>query len=135
MNKIESKIMGLAALMVLSFLPIEANAQTSLDSTAVAIRVKTLNTKKAELKKEIETEDKKRDKVVEGVSPEVNERINMEQDSVCLALRSELVSVELELNEIAPNATEAAIIRQYNALKRQNAAEQPASGQATKDER
>lgn len=135
MNKTESKIMGLAALMVLSFLPIEANAQTSLDSTAVAIRVKTLNTRKAELRKEIETEDKKRDKVVEGVSPEVNERINMEQDSVCLALRSELVSVELELNEIAPNATETAIIRQYNALKRQNAAEPPASGQATKEER
>lgn len=86
------------------------------DSTMLALKIKDLNVRKASLQKQIETEDKKRNRVIEGVDPESMELINDRQDSICLALRSQLTDVQLELNELVPDKTVLQLIQQYNVL-------------------
>lgn len=86
------------------------------DSTMIALKIKNLNARKVSLKKQIETEDKKRNRVIAGVDPESLERINDRQDSLCLALRSQLTEVQLELDELVPEKTIQQLIQQYNAI-------------------
>lgn len=86
------------------------------DSAMLALKIKDLNVRKASLQKQIETEDKKRNRVIEGVDPESMELINDRQDSICLALRSQLTDVQLELNELVPDKTVLQLIQQYNVL-------------------
>lgn len=86
------------------------------DSTMIALRIKNLNARKVSLQKQIETEDKKRNRVIAGVVPESLERINDRQDSLCLALRSQLTEVQLELNELVPEKTIQQLIQQYNVI-------------------
>ena len=81
------------------------------DSTVMVIKLKTLNTRKAEIEKLIKTEDGKRDRTVAGVTAETSERINIAQDSICLELRSELVSVNLEIGEIEKKKTSDKILK------------------------
>lgn len=90
------------------------------DSTMLALKIKDLNVRKASLQKQIETEDKKRNRVIEGVDPESMELINDRQDSICLALRSQLTDVQLELNELEPDKTVLQLIQQYNVLSEKN---------------
>lgn len=94
-----------------------AQEKASVDSTATVIKLRTLNQKKDGLAKRIAAEDKKRGQIIDGVSPVSMERINLVQDSICLELRSELVSVELEIKELTPNATANNIIQQFNNLQ------------------
>ena len=68
----------------------------------------------AALQKQITVEDKKRNAVIEGVSPETLEKRNERQDSICLELRSELTDVEIELKELGADNTTAQIALQYN---------------------
>lgn len=99
------KILLLAA-AVLLFATVEAKAQGTAaqkDSTVTAIKIKNLNKRKAQLQKQIAAEDKKRNNVTEGATPETQERRRDRQDSICLQLRSDLVEVELELKEIGAN--------------------------------
>ena len=122
MNKIGAflRVLWLAALAVLTASnPRMAGAQeiTRKDSIVNAIRLQTLKQHQMDLKKKIETEDKKRNRAMEGVSAESLEQMNLVQDSICLELRSELVSVELQMKELAPNAIPAQLIRQYNNLR------------------
>lgn len=123
--------MALTALttVILAMSAGNAWAQQTVDSVAVAIRVKTLESRRASLKAQIKEEDQKRKRVVEGITPEANERLNTVQDSICLELRSQLVSVELELDEVAPTSKQDVWIDQLNALKPSQ--QKPA---ATKDE-
>lgn len=123
--------MALTALttVILAMSAGNAWAQQTVDSVAVAIRVKTLESRRASLKAQIKEEDLKRKRVVEGITPEANERLNTVQDSICLELRSQLVSVELELDEVAPTSKQDVWIDLHNALKTRQ--QKPA---ATKDE-
>lgn len=73
------------------------------DSTLMVIKLKSLNVRKAELEKQIKIEDGKRNRTIAGVSPESAERMNIVQDSICLELRSQLVSVNLEIEEKTNN--------------------------------
>ena len=123
--------MALTALttVILAMSAGNAWAQQTVDSVAVAIRVKTLESRRASLKAQIKEEDQKRKRVVEGITPEANERLNTVQDSICLELRSQLVSVELELGEVAPTSKQDVWTNLHNALKPSQ--QKPA---ATKDE-
>lgn len=91
--------------------PIEKN-----DSTATALRLNTLQNKKKSLQKEIKVQDSKRNKQISGVSAETLEEMNNKQDSLCLALRSELVDVTLEIKELSPSVASPRLINQYNNL-------------------
>lgn len=110
---------GLILAIIAVFDSINASAQekTSADSTATVIKLRALNQKKEGLTKRIATEDKKRNQTIDGVSPISMEQINLAQDSICLELRSELVSVDLEIKELTPNATANNIIQQFNNLQ------------------
>lgn len=103
----------------LVFIYLIVSAQQRLspnDSIMNIVRVKALIENRAELKKQIAVEDAKRNKVINGVTPEVQEAMNDEQDSICLNLRSQLVALELELKELLPDKTSASIISQLNLL-------------------
>ena len=104
-------------------LAVECNAQSQTsqnDSTVNAIKIKNLKNRKAALQKQITVEDKKRNAVIEGVSPETLEKRNERQDSICLELRSELTDVEIELKELGADNTTAQIVQQYNNLIHHN---------------
>ena len=85
------------------------SAQTKADTVKVQIKIKELKQAEATLKKRIETEDKKRNRNIEGVSETSMDEMNLRQDSVCLDLRSQLVDVQLQVKElelsIKPDAT------------------------------
>ena len=101
----------------LSFICLTLSAQQKLspnDSIMNTVRVKVLTEKRTELKKQISIEDAKRNKIINGVTPEVQEAMNDKQDSICLDLRSQLVAVELELKELLPDKTLASVISQLN---------------------
>ena len=89
---------------------------TSNDSIATTVRLHGLQTKKDKLEKEIKIEDSKRNFQITGVSPETLEAMNNRQDSICLALRSELVDVILEIKELSPDVTSPQLLLQYNNL-------------------
>ena len=74
-----------------------ASAQTKADTVKVQIKIKELRQVEATLKKRIETEDKKRNRNIEGVSETSMDEMNQRQDSVCLDLRSQLVDVQLQV--------------------------------------
>ena len=86
-----------------------ASAQTKADTVKVQIKIKELKQAEATLKKRIETEDKKRNRNIEGVSETSMDEMNQRQDSICLELRSQLVDVQLQVKElelsIKPDAT------------------------------
>lgn len=50
------------------------------------------------------------------MTPETLEEMNDRQDSVCLALRSELVDVILEIKENSVDIPSSVLIQQYNGL-------------------
>lgn len=102
-----------------AFLGVEASAQTAPaqnDSIAFALKLKGLQNRKGQLQKEIKVQDAKRNRQIAGVSPETLEEMNIRQDSICLALRSELTDVMLEMREVAPDTLSPAIIQNYNNL-------------------
>ncbi len=107
----------IAILAALGSSTVSAQEKASADSTATIIKLRTLNQKKGGLIKRIAAEDRKRNQTIDGVSSASMEQINLTQDSLCLELRSELVTVELEIKEITPNATVNNIIQQYNNLQ------------------
>lgn len=115
------KRLSIIAVMTIGMMmfSLDSNAQSNTsqnDSTMCAIKIKNLKNRKVTLQKQIAAEDKKRNAVFEGVSPETLERLNERQDSICLELRSELTSVELELKELGAENTNAQIVQQYNNL-------------------
>lgn len=119
--KLSKFIYGMIFGMMLFSLECNASVQTSQnDSIVNAIKIKNLKDRKAELKKRIATEDKKRNTVIEGVSPETLEKIIQRQDSICLELRSELTAVELELKELGADIATTQIAQQLNRLIQSN---------------
>lgn len=86
------------------------------ENTVHALKVKELNLRKANLQKQIKIEDQKRNRTMNGVAAGTQELLNDKQDSICLELRSQLVSVELELKELVPDKTGAIIANRLNSL-------------------
>lgn len=74
-------------------------AQTKADTIKVQIKIKELKQTELALKKSIETEDKKRNQTIEGVSEVSMNEMNERQDSICLDLRSQLVDIQLQIKE------------------------------------
>lgn len=74
-------------------------AQTKVDTIKVQVKIKELKQTELTLKKRLETEDKKRNQTIEGVSEIRMNEINERQDSICLDLRSQLVNVQLQIKE------------------------------------
>jgi len=100
--------MAIAAGLLAAFVPAIAQNpagapnQAAIDRTTVdALKLKELNLRRESLQKQISVEDANRNLSVDGVTPRTQEQINDRQDSVCLELRSQLVAVELELQELA----------------------------------
>ena len=116
-----NRLILLALVGLASLGGLRANAQTKpekTDSIATAIRIKALQQKKQQLRTQIAEADKQRNRHIDGVSAVRLEQINDRQDSICLDLRSQLVTVELELNEITPDKVPATVVQHYNALVR-----------------
>ena len=91
-------------------------ATTGTDSITTAIRLNTLNKQRQDLQDSIKVADAARNASIDGVSPERMEQINDQQDSLCLALRSRLVSVELEIEEITPDRVPSQLLQQYGDM-------------------
>lgn len=111
---------------------------TRNDSIATTLRLNGLQTKRDKLLNEIKTADAKRNKQMTGVAPETLEAMNDRQDSICLALRSELVDVILEIKEISPEVTSPVLLQQYNNLvgkpEQSNSNSNTTAGQSTVDQ-
>lgn len=86
------------------------------DSIARAVKLKNLQTRRVKLQNEIKQQDAKRNRQIPGVSAERLEELNDRQDSICLALRSELTDVNLEIREMGPAVSSPALVQQYNNL-------------------
>ena len=99
-----------------STVPAQDIQDVSQDSTLIALKIKELNARKEALAKQIKAEDAKRNRAVHGVSPETQEILDDKQDSICLALRSQLVAVNLELRELVPDRTTSSIVNYFNDL-------------------
>ena len=116
-----------------------ASAQTKTDTVKVQIKIKELKQTEATLKKRIETEDKKRNRNIEGVSETSMDEMNQRQDSVCLELRSQLVDVQLQVKELELSikpvttlTTEQAAANLHQGLATIPAATNSNSGKPTK---
>ena len=84
---------------------IQAFCQTGGDTVKVRLKIKELRNVEANLKKRIETEDKKRNLTINGVSEESMSEMNERQDSLCLSLRSLLVDTRLQIKELETSIT------------------------------
>lgn len=119
----KTRYLVLAAMMILLSMPAFAQEENSTnDSIARFVKIKELKIKKDNLIKQIKMEDAKRDMSIDSVTFESQERLNDIQDSICLDLRSQLVSIELEIKELSPNDVTGAVSKHMNKL---NANSQP----------
>lgn len=106
--------------IVMTLVSLSAAAQTqekdSVANDSVNItRIKTLEARRDSLQKLLAIEDAKRNVSRPGVRPATLERINNRQDSICLALRSELTDINLEIKELTPAPTVSSqIVQQFN---------------------
>lgn len=109
------------------------SAQTKTDSTVAVLKIKEVTQRIASLEKQIAAADQKRNTVVSGVAPETLEAMNDRQDSICLSLRSQLVSAQLELKELIPSKPEPTPAQTYSGLIQtlQSNAQQQSSQQST----
>lgn len=125
------KIILMIAVMMLSFFMTQgmfAVSPVTNDSTPKNLNLKALKIKKDSLQKAIKVEDSKRNRQIAGVSPETMERINIRQDSICLALRSELTDLNLEIREASAAFASPHLINQFNNLAhRTDSLAQPAA--------
>lgn len=106
----------MATMLVMPSQAAGREATTGTDSITTAIRLNTLNKQRQDLQDSIKVADAARNASIDGVSPERMEQINDQQDSLCLALRSRLVSVELEIEEITPDRVPSQLLQQYGDM-------------------
>lgn len=65
-----------------------------------AMQIKILSIKKDKLQTKLLEEESLRNRIMPGVAPEAMEEANERQDSICLALRSEIVDIDLQIEEL-----------------------------------
>ena len=92
------------------------SAQAPSDSLSAVRKIKELTLRISALEKQIAEADKKRNVVINGVAPETVEAMNDHQDSICLSLRSQMVSAQLELKELMPTAPAVSSTQSYGGL-------------------
>ncbi len=109
-----------AMLMLFSMQAFAQEENRTNDSIARFVKIKELKIKKDNLIKQIKMEDAKRDMSIDGVTFETQERLNNRQDSICLDLRSQLVSVDLQIKELQPNGISAVVNKQLNFINDNN---------------
>lgn len=118
-NKVMKRYIILVVLMAIGAWTESASAQTTTskaDSVATTLRLRKLRSQRDRLQKEIKVQDEKRNVQIAGVSAETLEEMNDRQDSICLALRSELVDVNLAIKELVPGMLPSTFVNQYNNL-------------------
>lgn len=108
--------MAVMAMLLPATHTLSARTKENSDSVAAAMRQDTLRSKKELLQNEIKKEDAKRNRQLPGVSAATMEAINDRQDSLCLALRSQLTDVTLELKEMAADIATPQLVEQFNRL-------------------
>ena len=86
---------GIGTIAMAQSTPTPAN-----DSTAISQRQQTLDVKKAFLEKELKQTESDNSHLQYGVSPDRIEMMQRANDSVCLELKSQLLTVNIELEEI-----------------------------------
>lgn len=72
----------------------------AVDSVAHLKNIKSLEAKEQNLQKKLDAEMQKRNANYSGVSAEALEELNDRQDSICLALKSQIVDVQLQIRDI-----------------------------------
>ena len=99
-----SIIIFMIAMMAIIYVPeiFSLSQLENNDSISTTLKLQALQGKRDSLQKKIKEEDSKRNQQIPGVSPERMEEMNDRQDSICLALRSELIDVLLEIKENNP---------------------------------
>ncbi len=102
------------------------------DSSTNSLKLNKLKKEKEQIMNQIKIEDTKRNKQVAGVNEETLETINDRQDSICLALRSRLVDINLEIKALTPAVVSPGLINQYNNLVNANKPSKPEKGHSTK---
>lgn len=98
-----SKTVKLFAISLIAIVSVSSlYAQNKLDnaSKVKALKINELKVKRIALQKRIDSEDKKRNVEYE-LSASRKEELNKKQDSICLALRSQRVMIELEIEELS----------------------------------
>lgn len=119
------------AFTILAGMPVCAqDKQTGSDSIAAELRMKSLQAHRDRLQTEIKIQDAKRNRQIAGVSPETLEEMNDRQDSLCLALRSQLMDVNLEIKEASSSVSSSALLQQFNNLVNKQA-QTPADSSST----
>lgn len=99
-----SKTIKLLAIFMMAAVSVSSlYAQNKLDNATKvkALKINELKVKRDALQKRIDSEDKKRNNVEYELSANRKEELNKKQDSVCLALRSQRVMIELEIEELS----------------------------------
>ena len=86
---------GIGTIAMAQSTPTPAN-----DSTAISQRQQTLEVKKAFLEKELKQAESDNSHLQYGVSPDRMDMMQRANDSVCLELKSQLLTVNIELEEI-----------------------------------
>lgn len=108
--------MAVAAMLLPATPTLSARTKENSDSVATDMRRNALRSKKELLLNEIKIQDAKRNQQLPGVSAATMEAINDRQDSLCLALRSQLTDVSLELKEMAADIATPQLVEQFNRL-------------------
>jgi hypothetical protein len=117
------KYIGSFLLLALCSVPLCARTQNQkagqtqtssvrLDSAAMTIKLHALEERKAELMRKVAAEDARRNAQISGASTHSLEAMNNRQDSLCLALRSQLVDVNLEIGELRPSEVSSSTLQQ-----------------------
>ena len=71
-----------------------------IDSMRYTLKQRELIQQRAELEEQIRQEDARRGAIADGAILQEQEAANLKQDSICLALRSRLTDIDLELAEL-----------------------------------
>lgn len=130
-------IISSLALIIMSLLAFDASAANPSanknDSIAAVVKLKNLKAKRDKLQKQIAVEDAKRNRQVAGVSPETSEEMNNRQDSICLALRSQLVDLNLQIREAGNYNFKKSVAESVQKLKARNKAQSDSLKRAAAD--
>lgn len=82
--------------------PKDAQQQpVGLDSMRYTLKQRELIQNRTTLEQRIRQEDEKRGVTIPGATPDEQEAANLTQDSLCLALRSQLTDINLQINELS----------------------------------
>ena len=101
MKKTIKNILAIATFVGIGTIAMAQNTPTPAnDSTAISQRQQTLEVKKAFLEKELKQAESDNSHLQYGVSPDRIEMMQRANDSVCLELKSQLLTVNIELEEI-----------------------------------